>query len=238
MATPIPTNRASFELGAIAWATGGELRGGQPEHRVTGVAIDSRAVQQGGLFVAIRGDNQDGARFIPSAVAAGASCLLVQRGTDCPDGVPRVEVADTTRALGDLAESDPTARSVTLMAAIEKGEGAADAVVRGWLAKALTVSRGPQWICENCQHIHSDWAPFCENCESFDTLAWKTPPMTEMAMPGGVQMLPLIVGALEDKSDLPVSATEPEIEDAELVTDEEPEVVEGVTQEEQTPKAS
>ncbi len=145
---------------------------------------------------------------------------------------------EARRALGDLAESNPTARSVTLMAAIEKGEGAADAVVRGWLAKALTVSRGPQWICENCQHLHSDWAPFCENCESFDTLAWKTPPMTEMAMPGGVQMLPLIVGALEDKSDLPVPATEPEIEDAELVTDEEPEVVEGVTQEEQTPKAS
>ncbi|MEM9575659.1 MAG: heme biosynthesis HemY N-terminal domain-containing protein [Pseudomonadota bacterium] len=146
---------------------------------------------------------------------------------------------EARRALGGLAESDPTARSVTLMAAIEKGEGAADAVVRGWLAKALTVPRGPQWICDNCQHIHADWAPFCENCESFDTLAWKTPPVTEMAMPGGVQMLPLIVGALEDKSDLPVAeAEEPEIEDAELVTDEKPSVVDGTAEGEQTSKAS
>ncbi|MGC3938047.1 heme biosynthesis protein HemY [Roseobacter sp. EG26] len=121
------------------------------------------------------------------------------------------------RALGDLVEKDPTARSVTLMAAIERGEGADDAVVRGWLARAISVSRGPQWICDNCQHIHADWAPICENCESFDTLAWKRPPMSEVAMPVGVQMLPLIVGAPTDSSvsgDLPDEET---IEDAELL---------------------
>jgi HemY protein len=127
---------------------------------------------------------------------------------------------EARRALGDLAESAPTARSVTLMAAIEKGEGAPDAVVRGWLAKALTVSRGPQWICDNCQHIHADWEPFCENCQSFDTLSWKTPPLSEVAMPGGVQMLPLIVGALEDKSDEPAPEPEVEIEEAELLPDD------------------
>jgi HemY protein len=127
---------------------------------------------------------------------------------------------EARRALGNLAETEPNARSVTLMAAIEKGEGASDAVVRGWLAKALTVSRGPQWICDNCQHIHTEWAPFCENCESFDTLAWKTPPASEMAMPGGAQMLPLIVGSLEDKSKEP-DAPEVVIEDAEIVPDEE-----------------
>ncbi len=102
------------------------------------------------------------------------------------------------RALGDLVETDPTARSVTIMAAIERGEGASDTVVKGWLAKALTVSRGPQWVCENCQHLHAGWVPICENCESFDTLAWKTPRTAEVATPTGVQMLPLIVGALEE----------------------------------------
>ncbi|MGD9294122.1 MAG: heme biosynthesis HemY N-terminal domain-containing protein [Roseobacter sp.] len=127
---------------------------------------------------------------------------------------------EARRALGDLAETDPTARSVTLMAAIEKGEGASDAVVRGWLAKALTVSRGPQWICENCQHIHAEWAPFCENCHSFDTLAWKTPPLSEVAMPGGMQMLPLIVGSLEDKTADPVA--EPHVEDAQILPEDAP----------------
>jgi HemY protein len=133
------------------------------------------------------------------------------------------------RALGDLVETEPTARSVTLMAAIERGEGASDTVVKGWLARALSVPRGPQWICENCQHIHADWKPICNNCKSFDTLAWKTPPMSEVAMPGGVQMLPLIVGAVETKAGADGGgkvATRADIEDAELIDDdtaEEPE---------------
>ena len=79
------------------------------------------------------------------------------------------------KALGDLAETEPTTRSLALMAAIERGQGAPDAVVRGWLAKALGASRGPQWICGNCSHVHAAWAPVCENCGAFDTLDWKTP---------------------------------------------------------------
>lgn len=98
------------------------------------------------------------------------------------------------RALGDLVTEDPTSRSLTLMAAIERGSGADDAVVRGWLTRALTAPRGPQWICESCQHIHAEWAPVCGNCTSFDTLAWKRPPAGEVAMPAGTEMLPLIVG--------------------------------------------
>lgn len=98
------------------------------------------------------------------------------------------------RALGDLTETDPTARNLTLMAAIERGQGADDAVVRGWLTRALTAARGPQWVCDNCQHIHSNWGPVCTNCHGFDTLSWKTPPVGEVAMPGGTEMLPLLVG--------------------------------------------
>lgn len=120
------------------------------------------------------------------------------------------------RSLGNLVETDPTSRSVTLMAAIQRGEGAKDSVVRGWLARALEVPRGPQWICDNCQHIHTDWAPMCENCDSFDTLAWKRPPLSEVAMPGGSQMLPLIVGANDDNDD--ATAHEDDIEDAEILT--------------------
>lgn len=127
------------------------------------------------------------------------------------------------RALGKLAEEDPTARSVTLMAAIERGEGASDTVVKGWLARALTVSRGPQWICDNCQHIHANWKPICGNCKSFDTLAWKTPPMSEVAMPGGVQMLPLIVGGADDPAGADGGgkiATRSDIEDVDLIVED------------------
>ncbi|WP_299413911.1 heme biosynthesis HemY N-terminal domain-containing protein [uncultured Sulfitobacter sp.] len=121
------------------------------------------------------------------------------------------------RALGDLVETDPDARSVTLMAAIERGEGASDTVVKGWLARAIAVPRGPQWICDNCQHIHNDWKPICENCSSFDTLEWKRPPQNDVAMPAGVQMLPLIVGALEEPVAEEPSKDTANIVDAEII---------------------
>lgn len=119
------------------------------------------------------------------------------------------------RALGDLVTKDPTARSLTLMAAIERGQGADDSVVRGWLTRALTAPRGPQWICENCQHIHPTWGATCNNCGSFDTLAWKTPPASEVAMPSGTEMLPLIVGAASEPA---LPAVSP-VEEAEVVED-------------------
>ena len=120
------------------------------------------------------------------------------------------------RALGDLIDVDPSSRSLTLMAATERGQGADDIVVRGWLARALTAPRGPQWVCDTCGHIHPAWAPTCDNCKSFDTLAWKTPPAGEVAMPSGVEMLPLIVGQIADTSD-EAEVTDAEVVDAEVV---------------------
>lgn len=102
------------------------------------------------------------------------------------------------KALGDLAETSPTARSLTIMAAVERGEGSPDRVVRGWLARAVTAPRGDQWMCSNCGHVHEDWRPVCANCESFDTLEWAEARQSEASLAGPTQMLPLIVGALED----------------------------------------
>jgi HemY protein len=120
---------------------------------------------------------------------------------------------EARRAITELVTETPTARSLTIMAAIERGEGSADAVVRGWLAKALMASRGPQWICDNCQHIHPAWEPVCVNCSGFDTLTWHEPPNGEVAMPAGVEMLPLIV----DQIEAPTDTADVEIVDAEVV---------------------
>ena len=125
------------------------------------------------------------------------------------------------RALGDLAEKDPDARALTIMAAIERGEGASDAVVKGWLARALSAPRGPQWVCDNCHNIHSEWTPVCGNCHSFDTLTWRSPPASQVVTPTGVEMLPLIVGSIEDKTEEPAEEDQAEIVDAELVDDSE-----------------
>lgn len=113
------------------------------------------------------------------------------------------------KALGDLYETRPTARSLTIMAAVERGEGSDDAVVRAWLAKAVTASRGPQWTCSNCKNIHAAWSPVCENCSAFDTLSWVEPPQSEIALTNSAEMLPLIVGALEDHSSDPDEDADP-----------------------------
>lgn len=131
------------------------------------------------------------------------------------------------RALGDLAEADPDARALTIMAAVERGEGASDAVVKGWLARALSAPRGPQWVCDNCHHIHAEWVPACDNCQSFDTLSWTAPPASSVTSSTGVEMLPLIVGSIEDHSEMEEVVSDEEtidvVPDAEIVEDAEPE---------------
>lgn len=136
---------------------------------------------------------------------------------------------EARRALGDLAEQAQDARSLTLMAAIERGEGASDAVVQGWLAKALNAPRGPQWVCDNCHSIHAHWASVCDTCSSFDTLSWTTPATPEITGVTGTNMLPLIVGAIEDKSEEVVEeAEEAEISEPPAVEPEEEAVVDAV----------
>ncbi|MGV6804062.1 MAG: heme biosynthesis HemY N-terminal domain-containing protein [Ruegeria sp.] len=125
---------------------------------------------------------------------------------------------EARRALGDVVEQQGDARAYTLMAAIERGEGSSDAVVQGWLAKALNAPRGPQWVCDNCHDIQAEWAPVCPNCHSFDTLSWQTPKTPEIATATGVHMLPLIVGALEDRAE---SEPEQETEEVEESIDTE-----------------
>ena len=130
------------------------------------------------------------------------------------------------RAVGDLAEVDADARALTIMAAIERGEGAADSVVKGWLARALSAPRGPQWVCDKCQHIHAEWVPACENCHSFDTLSWKSPPATEVGSSTGLEMLPLIIGSIEQQADAKPEddeAKHEDVPDAEIVETEKAE---------------
>ncbi len=65
-----------------------------------GASIDSRTVQPGEIYVAIRRD-KDGHDFIADAVKKGASAVLVDH--DCQCGVPQIIVEDTLLALGKMA---------------------------------------------------------------------------------------------------------------------------------------
>ena len=127
---------------------------------------------------------------------------------------------EARRAMGDLPETDPTVRALTIMAAIERGEGADDAVVRGLLTRALSAPRDPAWICEVCGEIHATWDPTCDNCGAFDTLTWKRPPVGEVGASPAAKMLPMIAGGGADEPAIDADAPalpEPEVVEAEIV---------------------
>lgn len=72
---------------------------------VSGVCVDSRAVNPGDLFVAIVGERSDGHDFVATALKAGAVAALVQHPVQSVDGValPCLVVDDPVLALGRLA---------------------------------------------------------------------------------------------------------------------------------------
>jgi UDP-N-acetylmuramoyl-tripeptide--D-alanyl-D-alanine ligase len=77
------------------------LRLGGSDAEISGVSIDSRRVEPGNLFVALRGERVDGHDFAGLARERGASAALVER-TLAID-LPQLVVANTETALGDIA---------------------------------------------------------------------------------------------------------------------------------------
>ena len=87
-------------LQAIADVVGGTVHDDPDQVTVTGPAfLDSRQVEEGGLFAAFAGERVDGHEFAAGAVERGAAAVLAAR----PVGVPAVVVADQQEALGRLS---------------------------------------------------------------------------------------------------------------------------------------
>ncbi len=77
---------------------------GRVDIEVMGVEIDSRKVEQGYLFVAMKGTQVDGHQFVSSAIDHGATAILHEDHIeDFREGVTYVRVASTESAVGPLA---------------------------------------------------------------------------------------------------------------------------------------
>lgn len=75
-----------------------------PDLEVGRVRDDSRAVEPGDVFVAVRGLRTDGHAYVPKALERGARALVLEERLDpAPAGVTQVLVARTAEALGALA---------------------------------------------------------------------------------------------------------------------------------------
>jgi UDP-N-acetylmuramoyl-L-alanyl-D-glutamate--2,6-diaminopimelate ligase len=71
----------------------------------TGVVYDSRRATPGSIFVALRGQKDDGARFAPQAAARGASVIVAETPAPEPPPAPWVTVPDARLALAVLADA-------------------------------------------------------------------------------------------------------------------------------------
>ena len=86
----------------IAVATGGQERG---SFTCDAVTFDSREVIGGELFVAMKGEETDGHRFLESALERGAAGLVVSDASAVPEGAPHVLVDDGLSALQALGRA-------------------------------------------------------------------------------------------------------------------------------------
>ena len=88
---------------------------GDERVRLHRVHTDTRSLQPGVVFVALRGEHFDAHDFLAQAQAAGASAALAERGL-LAAGLPGVEVADTRQALGQWARGWRARMSLPLIA--------------------------------------------------------------------------------------------------------------------------
>jgi UDP-N-acetylmuramoyl-tripeptide--D-alanyl-D-alanine ligase len=93
----------------VAAVAGGTVAVGDPSQALGGVSIDTRTLQPGDLFVAIRGERFDGHQYLVEAFTKGACGFVVDRvgralapGSLAP-GLVRIEVDDTLQALQAMA---------------------------------------------------------------------------------------------------------------------------------------
>lgn len=99
-------------LGWVARAVGGTLVGGEDSAAVGEVVTDSRMAAAGDLFVALRGPRFDAHAFVAEVLARGASAIVEHHDASGPV----ITVADTLKALQDLAHAVRAATATRVIA--------------------------------------------------------------------------------------------------------------------------
>ena len=87
---------------------------GRTDIEITGVDIDSRRVETGHLFMAMRGTQTDGHAYIPAAIGKGACAIVCEElPAELQEGITYVRVKDSEDATGRIATlfyGDPTSQ--------------------------------------------------------------------------------------------------------------------------------
>src|SRR5215208_1442351 len=94
-----------WALGEILAATGGKIARPGRSETYGEIVTDSKQVKRNSVFIALKGERHDAHGFVADAVRRGAACVVVHRALPPATfgWATTVRVADTLRALGDLA---------------------------------------------------------------------------------------------------------------------------------------
>ena len=113
----------------LAAAVQGLCVTGNADAEIRRVTSDSRRVEPGDLFVAIRGASYDGAEYAREAIGRGAVAVLAERDLDLPPEVGMVVASHTRQALGDVPSLSEVAEAVSR----NRNEGALGSDMRHYL---------------------------------------------------------------------------------------------------------
>ncbi len=130
---------------ALAWVPGGQLVG-DGSVAVSRVHSDTRTVQPGDLFVALKGDRFDANDFIAEAITKGAVAAIAQPGR-LPAGASGIEVDDSKLALGSLAAGWRSQFNLPLIAVTgSNGKTTVTqmiaSILRAWQPDAMLATQG------------------------------------------------------------------------------------------------
>ncbi len=112
----------AFSLRELAAWVGGALHG-DPALALGGVGTDTRTLRRGDLFVALRGERFDANTLLGQAAQAGAAAVLAERAAPDCAGLPGVQVADSTAALGLLGRAWRRQQSAMPLIAVTGSNG-------------------------------------------------------------------------------------------------------------------
>jgi UDP-N-acetylmuramoyl-L-alanyl-D-glutamate--2,6-diaminopimelate ligase len=106
------------------------------------VCCNSRKVQSGDVFVAVRGVEFDGHDFIAQAVERGASIVIAERLVEVPDSVKLIKVANSAAVLGELAQAaaGQPSRELTSLAVTGTNGKTTVAYLTRWISNSAGLS--------------------------------------------------------------------------------------------------
>lgn len=135
--------RKMFSLSEIANAVGGRVVGSvssSDDIFVSGVSKDTRTIEEGNLYVALKGENFDGHDFCAMAHEKGAGAHLVSDESKIVDGTIAIVVDDTLKAFGDLAKAYRFKSGVKVVAVTGSvGKTSTREMIAGCLAPSFKV---------------------------------------------------------------------------------------------------